>query len=56
MERQTRLNKREVTRYSKWTAAAVRHSVPLDEILCATRDFHGDAFASAVEKCVKDLL
>ncbi|HEY1406323.1 MAG TPA: hypothetical protein VF857_06925 [Spirochaetota bacterium] len=54
MERQTQFNKRQIARYSKWAATAVQHSVPLDAIICATRDYHGDAFASAVEKCVKD--
>jgi hypothetical protein len=51
---QTSFSKRQITRYSKWTAAAVRHSVPLDEIICATREYHGEAFAAAVEKCVRD--
>lgn len=53
---QSGFSKRQIARYSKWTAAAVRHSVPLDDIICATREYHGEAFASAVEKCVRELM
>jgi hypothetical protein len=56
MERENRFSKRDITRYSKWTATAVRHSVPLDDIICATRDYHGEAFACAVEERVKEIL
>jgi hypothetical protein len=56
MEAQARFTQRQIARYSKLAAAAVRHSVPLDEIIRETRRYHGDEFAVAVERCVQDFM
>jgi hypothetical protein len=56
MDSKNTFTKRQVTRYSKWTAAAVRLNVPLEEILRETRSYHGDDFACAVETRVRDLI
>jgi hypothetical protein len=56
MESKSTFTKGQITCYSKWAAAAVRHSVPLDEILRETRSYHGEEFACAVESRVRDFI
>ena len=42
--------------YCKLAAAAVRHSVPLEDILTQTRLYHGEEFAGAVEEKIKEFI
>jgi hypothetical protein len=56
MEKSGQYSKRALKSYCKWAAAAVRHSVSLDEILYQTRLYHGDEFAGEVERTIKDFM
>ena len=49
-------SKKELQSYCKWAAAAVRHSVSLDEILYQTRLYHGEEFAGRVEKTIREYM
>ena len=48
--------KKALQSYCKWAAAAVRHSVPLAELLSQTRLYHGDEFAGKVERTIKEYM
>lgn len=56
MEQTGRYTQRALRSYCKLAAAAVRHSVSLDEILYQTRLYHGEKFAGDVEKTIKEYI
>ena len=56
MEKTEQYSKKALRSYCKLAAAAVKHSVPLDEILYQTRLYHGDEFAGQVERAIKEFM
>ena len=56
MESTGQFSKNALKSYCRWAAAAVQHSVPLEDIIYQTRLYHGDDFAGAVEEKIKDFI